>query len=85
MSAAPGTFYADCMAEKRIELCESARVILLYNLDLDSVGELKLKNGDTAGARAAFEEAVEIREKTATISTPAGLIVKTNLQGLDAA
>ena len=45
MRAEPGSFFGDCLAEKRVDLCESARVILLFNLDLDSEGEQKLCNG----------------------------------------
>ena len=44
-SSQPGTFFGDCLAEKRVILCEGARVILLHNLDLDADGELKLCNG----------------------------------------
>ncbi|KAL1520085.1 hypothetical protein AB1Y20_023560 [Prymnesium parvum] len=45
MSSAAGSFFGDCMAEKRIELCEGARVILVYNVDLDASSEAKLCNG----------------------------------------
>ena len=45
MRAEPGSFFGDCLAEKRIDLCEGARVILLYNLDLDAEGDQKLCNG----------------------------------------
>ena len=40
-----GSFFGDCLAERRVELCEAARVILLYNLDLEAEGPLKLCNG----------------------------------------
>ena len=38
-------FFTECLAERRVELCEGARVILLANLDLDAEGEQKLCNG----------------------------------------
>ena len=45
LRAEPGCFFGDCLAERRVELCEAARVILLYNLDLEAEGPLKLCNG----------------------------------------
>jgi hypothetical protein len=45
LRSAPGSFFGDCLAERRIDLCETARVILLFNLDLDAEAELKLCNG----------------------------------------
>ena len=45
MRAESGSFFGDCLAEKRVELTESTRVILLFNLDLDSEGDQKLCNG----------------------------------------
>eukprot|EP00401_Gymnodinium_catenatum_P006983 CAMPEP_0117468992 /NCGR_PEP_ID=MMETSP0784-20121206/6463_1 /TAXON_ID=39447 /ORGANISM="" /LENGTH=547 /DNA_ID=CAMNT_0005263021 /DNA_START=9 /DNA_END=1649 /DNA_ORIENTATION=- len=47
-------------------------------LVLNSVGELKKKQADITGARATFAEAVAIREKTATLSTPAGELLLRN-------
>ena len=34
MRSESGSFFGDCLAERRVDLCESARVILLFNLDL---------------------------------------------------
>ena len=45
MRSEGGTFFGDCLAERRIDLCESARVILLTNLDLEAEGDQKLCNG----------------------------------------
>ena len=45
MRSESGSFFGDCLAERRIDLCESARVILLFNLDLESEGDQKLCNG----------------------------------------
>ena len=43
--AGPGSFFHDCLAERRVELCEGARVILLTNLDLEAEADQKLCNG----------------------------------------
>ena len=45
MRSEGGTFFGDCLAERRIDLCEGARVILLTNLDLEAEGDQKLCNG----------------------------------------
>lgn len=52
-------------------------------LVLNSVGELKMKQGDLAGAREAFEEAIFLREQTASLETPAGELVQEQLRNLD--
>eukprot|EP00962_Isochrysis_galbana_P027098 scaffold8477_cov112-Isochrysis_galbana.AAC.13 len=47
-----GSFYGDCLAERRVELCEGARVILLVNLDLDAQvrpGGVQAKEGNPGG------------------------------------
>jgi len=54
-----GSFYGDCLAERRVELCEGARVILLVNLDLDAQTEHKLCNG-SLGVVAAMPEPAEV-------------------------
>ena len=60
MAGEPGSFFGDCLAERRVELCESARVILLFNLDLDAEGDQKLCNGSLGivGAPPTSEEVV---------------------------
>ena len=45
MRSESGSFFGDCLAERRIDLCEGARVILLHNLDLEAEGDQKLCNG----------------------------------------
>jgi len=42
-----------------------------------------MKQGDLAGAREAFEEAIFLREQTASLETPAGELVQEQLRNLD--
>jgi len=64
MRAEPGSFFGDCLAERRVDLCESARVILLFNLDLDAEGEQKLCNGSLGlvGGEPTREEVAQALE-----------------------
>ena len=58
MRSESGSFFGDCLAERRVDLCEGARVILLFNLDLEAEADQKLCNGSlgVCGAAPAFEE-----------------------------
>lgn len=49
-------------------------------LILNSIGELRMKQSDIAGALSSFEEAWKIREQTKTDRTPAAQILKNNLE-----
>lgn len=61
MRSESGSFFGDCLAERRVDLCEGARVILLYNLDLDADADQKLCNG-SLGAIGPMPTAEEVRQ-----------------------
>eukprot|EP00965_Chrysotila_dentata_P052724 1749080-Pleurochrysis_carterae.AAC.1 len=48
-----GGFFADCLAERRVELCEGARVILLFNLDLEERSLLRAARARACTQRRA--------------------------------